>query len=113
MEYILYSTMVKLRKGREIMVPPISMYHMKKLLELKEQGVNLDDPNSSDLSKILSLIGEVIRENHPDLTDEELVKEVDARALQEIMVAIQNLPKNSTAQTGTQVVPEMSDQNKS
>lgn len=108
MDYILYSTPVNLRK-MEVMVPPISMYHMKRLLEMRDaEGVNLDNPGLEDLNKILHLIGDILRENHPDLTDETLEKEIDARTLREIMDAIQGLPKNSTAQTGDQTSQELS-----
>lgn len=107
MDYILYSTPVKLNKI-EVMVPPISMYHMKRLLELRDSGTNFETPGKEDLTKILNLIGDVIRENHPDLTDEVLEKEINPVNLREIMSAIQGLPKNSTAQTGNQVSPDLS-----
>jgi len=106
MDYILYSTPVKLR-NMEIMVPPISMYHMKRLLEIRDSGVNLDNPSYEDLSKILHLIGDIIRENHPDLKDEELEKQMDVASLKDVMTAIQGLPKNSIAQTGTQTSPAL------
>jgi hypothetical protein len=107
MDYILYSTPVKLRH-QEVQVPPISMYHMKRLLELRDKGVNLEDPTYEDLNKILSLIGDILRENHPELTDEVLEKELDVASLREVMKAIQGLPKNSTAQIGSQTSPILS-----
>lgn len=108
MDYILYSTPVKLNH-MEVMVPPISMYHMKRLLELRDTGANLENPGKDDLTKILSLIGDIIRENHPDLTDEVLEKEINAINLKEIMAAIQGLPKNSIAQNGSQETPALSE----
>lgn len=107
MEYILYSTEVKLQH-MSVMVPPMSMYHMRRLLELKDQGIKFDDPTAEDLKKIVGLLHEVIKENHPDLDYDTLEREMDARSLQEVMVAIQNLPKNLTAQTGSQVVQDLS-----
>jgi hypothetical protein len=102
MEYILYSTPVKLRK-MEIMVPPISMYHMRKLMEIRDSGVDLNAPKAEELDRILTLFTEIIKENHPDLTKEVLEKEIDAANLGKLIDAIQATPKNSTAQTGTQV----------
>lgn len=106
MDYILYSTPVKLNK-MEVMVPPISMYHMKRLLEMKNNGVNLENPGLEDLNKILRLIGDIIRENHSELTDEILEKEINSINLGDIMSAIQGLPKNLTAQTGNQTSPDL------
>jgi hypothetical protein len=86
----------------EVQVPPISMYHMKRLLEMRDKGVNLDNPGLEDLNLILGLIGDILRENHPELTNEVLEKEIDAVNLRDVMTAIQGLPKNSTAQIGSQ-----------
>lgn len=99
MSYVLYSTPVKLRT-REIMVPPISMYHMRKMLELRDKGVDLDNPDASGLQEILKLLCEVIQENHPEMTYEEFERQIDASNLREVMVAVQGMPKNVTAQTG-------------
>lgn len=107
MDYILYSVPVKLR-GMEIMVPPISVYHLRKLLELRDNGVNLDEPTAADLGKIIGLIGDVIRENHPDLTNDQLEKAIDTISLREIMQAVTGIPKNVTAQTGNQMTPDLS-----
>ena len=96
---VLYSTEVELRKGT-IMVPPISMYHLRKLLELKDKGIDLDVPDSKGLMEIISLLLEVIQENHPELTYDEFEKNLDAAGMQRVITAIQGLPKNSTAQAG-------------
>lgn len=111
MDYVLYSTPVKL-SNIEVMVPPISMYHMKRLLEMKDNGVNLESPGLKDLNQILGLVGDIIRENHKDLTDEILEKEINAINLREIMAAIQGLPKNSIAQIGDQASPALSEEKK-
>lgn len=100
MSYVLYSTPVKTRSERELMVPPISMYHLRKMLELKDQGVDLDQPDAVGITKLMSLLVEVIQENHPDLTLEQFEKEVDAHILQEVVAAIQGTPKNSMPQIG-------------
>jgi hypothetical protein len=100
MNYVLYSTPVKVRSGRELMIPPISMYHLRKMLELKDQGVNLDEPDAVGMGKLMSLFVEIIQENHPDLTLEQFEKEVDAHILQEVVAAVQGTPKNSMPQIG-------------
>lgn len=105
MDYVLYSTPVKLRKA-EVMVPPISMYHMRKLLNLRDSGVDLDNPDGKGLEAILRLLHEVIQENHPDLDFEKFEREVDASNLREIMIAVQGTPKNVTAQAGTMTQTE-------
>ena len=105
MSYVLYSTPVKLRK-MEVMVPPISMYHMRKLLELRDSGVDLDNPDGKGLEAIVRLLHEVVQENHPELGFEQFEREVDASNLREIMMAVQGIPKNVTAQTGMMTQPE-------
>ncbi len=107
MDYILYSTKVKLR-DMELMVPPISVYYLRKLLELKDSGTNLDDPTADDLGKIVDLIGDVIKENHPDLDKVKLEKSIDVQTLREIMDALTGIPKNVIAQTGNQATPDLS-----
>lgn len=99
MEYVLYSTPVKLRKI-EIMVPPISMYHMRKLLNLRDSGIDLDNPDGKGLEAIVRLLHEVVQENHPELTFEEFEKQMDASNLATVMAAVQGVPKNVTAQAG-------------
>lgn len=105
MDYVLYSTPVNLRKI-QIQVPPISMYHMRKLLNLRDSGINLDNPDGKGLEAITRLLHEVVQENHPELTFEQFEREVDASNLREIMVAIQGIPKNVTAQDGKMTQPE-------
>lgn len=97
--YVLYSTPVQLR-SIEVMVPPISMYHLRKILELRDDGVNIDDPDAAGVLKLLGVIHEMIQENHPELTYDDFEKQVDSRNLQELMVAAQSMPKNATPQTG-------------
>ena len=99
MAYVLHSTEVQLRT-RTVMVPPISMYHLRKLLELRDTGVDLDKPNADGIGKIIALLAEVIAENHPEVTEDVLAKELDANNMPIVLSAIQSLPKNSTAQTG-------------
>lgn len=99
MGYVLYSTEIQLRT-QKVMVPPMSMYHLRCLLDLRTQGVNLDEPTSEDMKKIITLLLEVVNENHPELTYDQFEKELDIRSLKEVMEAMQSLPKNSTVQTG-------------
>ncbi len=98
--YVLYSTPVQLRT-REVMVPPISMYHLRKILEIRDAGVDIDNPDAAGVLKLLSVIHEMIQENHPDLTYDDFEKQVDSRNLQQLMIAAQSMPKNVTPQTGT------------
>jgi len=97
--YVLYSTPVKLR-SIDIMVPPISMYHLRKILEIRDSGVDIDNPDATGVIQLLAVIHEMIQENHPDLSYEEFEKQVDARNLQTLMIAAQSMPKNATPPTG-------------
>lgn len=99
MSYVLYSTEVQLRT-KTIMVPPMSMYHLRCLLDLRGQGVDLDNPSAGDIKKLVELLLEVVKENHPDLTYNEFEKELDVRSLKQVIEATQSLPKNVTAQAG-------------
>ncbi len=99
MSYILYSVPVKLRH-LEIQVPPISVYHMRKLIELRDSGVDIANPKAKDFTTLVDLVVEVIQENHPEITSDTLQKELDTFNLKAVMDAMQNAPKNVTAQTG-------------
>ena len=97
--YILYSTPVKLRTI-DVMVPPISMYHLRKILEIRDSGVDIDNPDSEGMIKLLHVIHEMVQENHPELEYDNFERQVDSRNLQELMLASQSMPKNVTPQTG-------------
>lgn len=97
--YVLYSSEVQLRTMK-VMVPPISMYHLRKILEIRDSGVDIDNPDAKGVLKLLSVIHEMIQENHPELDYETFEKQVDSRNLQALMLASQSMPKNATPQTG-------------
>lgn len=99
MSYILHSTEVQLRSSK-VMVPPMSMYHMRRLLGLKNEGVDLDNPDAEGVKKLMDLLHEVVQENHPELTFEDFERQVDASNLGELVATMNALPKNSTAPVG-------------
>ena len=105
MSYILHSTEVQLRT-RKVMVPPISMYHLRKLLSLRDEGINLDNPGREGIARLVELFTEILSENHSDITVESLEKEIDAANLKDLVAAMNSLPKNSTALTGAKETTE-------
>lgn len=99
MGYILHSVPVQLRKS-ELMVPPISMYHLRKILALKKSGLDFERPTEEQTGEIIDIMIDVIRENYPEMSVEDISKELDMSNIASVISASQSLPKNAMTQAG-------------